>query len=58
VFESVKLRRTFGSKGEGQREKQEAGDRCIRNCIIPSLHPLFLDDQMEKDQPGRKYIKR
>jgi hypothetical protein len=24
VFESVKLRRTFGSKGEGQREKQQA----------------------------------
>jgi len=57
VFESVKLRRTFGSKGQEQREKQEAGDRCIRN-FMSSLHPLFLDDQMEKDQPGRKSIKR
>jgi len=58
VFESVKLRRTFGSKGEEQREKQEVGDRCIRNFIMSSLHPLFLDDQMEKDHPGRKCIKR
>jgi hypothetical protein len=58
VFESVKLRRTFESKGEGQREKQEAGARCITNFIMSSLNPLFLDDQMEKDQPGRKCIKR
>ena len=56
VFENVKLRGTFGSKGEGQTEKQEAGDRCIRNLIVSSLHPLFLDDQTEKDQPGRKCI--
>jgi hypothetical protein len=58
VFESVKLRRTFGSKGKEQKKKQEIGDRCIRNFIIASLRPLFLDDKMENDQPGRKYIKR
>ena len=41
-FESVKLRRTFGSRGERQREKQEAGDRRIRNSIMSSLHQLFF----------------